>query len=189
MKKVLFNLIVAISIIGIIVCVSDIMKTRTVENPIDKDRLQEIKEKGVLTVASPLYDIPFFYVDPKTNKISGIDADIINEIAKRIGINKIETKETLFSNLLEKLITDDSIDMAAGGIYITPEREKLVAFTQPLYKESETVVVPQFSKVNFVIDLKDTVIGVEKGTVFENLAQKWKKNNLIKDVVTFKDIS
>lgn len=189
MKKMLFNLIVIISIIGIIRVNPDNMKTRIVENSMNKDSLQEIKEKGVITVASPLYDIPFYSVNPETNEISGIDADIINEIAKRLGINKVESKETLFSNLLEKLMTDDSINMAAGGIYITPEREKLITFTQPLYKESETVVVQQFSNINFVRDLKDAVVGVEKGTIFEKLAQKWKQNNLIKELVTFQDTS
>ena len=34
-------------------------------------------------------------------------------------------------------------------------------------------------------DLKNAVIGVEKGTIFEDLAKKWKENNLIKDVLSF----
>lgn len=154
-----------------------------------KDRLQAIKEKGLITVATPLYDFPFFYRNPETNTISGIDADIINEIARRLGINKVDMKETSFSNLLEKLNTDTSIDMAAGGIYITPEREELVTFTEPLYKEAESVVVPKFSKINFMDDLKNAVVGVEKGTVFMELAQKWKENSLVKDIVVYENTS
>ncbi|MFW2491596.1 ABC transporter substrate-binding protein [Clostridium chromiireducens] len=156
---------------------------------IEKDRLQTIKEKGVITVATPLYDYPFFYINPETKKISGIDAEIINEISKRMGVNKVDMRETVFSNLLEKLNTEDSIDMAAGGIYITPEREEIVTFSEPLYKEAETVVVPRYSKINFMDDLKNSIVGVEKGTVFMELAQNWKENNLVKEVVIFENTS
>lgn len=71
-------------------------------------------------------------------------------------------KKIPFSDLLEKLNTDESIDMVASGIYITPEREKLVTFTEPLYKETEAVIVRKFSKINFISDLKNAVVGVEK---------------------------
>eukprot|EP00831_Metopus_contortus_P048062 TRINITY_DN39016_c0_g1_i1.p3 TRINITY_DN39016_c0_g1~~TRINITY_DN39016_c0_g1_i1.p3 ORF type:complete len:104 (-),score=21.73 TRINITY_DN39016_c0_g1_i1:7-318(-) len=61
-------------------------------NEIQKDRLEIIKEKGVLTVASS-NDIPFSYIDPKTNEFTGIDADIVKEIAKYLGVPKIEMKK------------------------------------------------------------------------------------------------
>ncbi|MFT8352370.1 ABC transporter substrate-binding protein [Clostridium saccharoperbutylacetonicum] len=183
MKKKL-ALIVVINLIGIIIGCG----ASTVEAAIEKDRLQTIIEKGVINVASG-YGVPFFYVDSKTNQISGIDANIITEIVKRLGIKKIEVKQVPFASLLEKLNTDDNIDIAASGIYITPEREKLVAFTQPLYKETEVVIVPKFSEINFLSDLKNAVVGVEKGTAFEDLAKKWKGNNLIKDVMYFENSS
>lgn len=188
MKKK-FTLIVIINLIGIIIGCGASTMGATIENQaIEKDKLQTITEKGVITVASG-YGIPFFYIDSKTNQISGIDADIVTEIAKRLGIKKIEAKKVQFSELLDKLNTDDSIDIAASGIYITPEREKIVAFTQPLYKETETVIVQKFSKINFVSDLKNAVVGVEKGTAFEYLAKRWKENNLIKDIMIFENSS
>lgn len=194
MKKILKVLLILIVILNFMTImlqgtIIDNNETKIVNSSIEKDRLQTAKEKGAITVATPLYDFPFFYINPETNKISGIDADIITEIAKRLAIDKVEMKETLFSNLLEKLNTDSSIHMAVGGIYITPEREKLVAFTESLYKETEAVVVPKFSKINFIADLKNSVVGVEKGTVFMDLAQKWKDNNLIKDIVIYENTS
>ena len=145
--------------------------------------MEIIKEKGVITVAAPPKEILFFFINPETNEISGIDGDIITEIARRLGINKVEIKKATFANLLEKFNADDSIDISVGGIFITPESEKLVAFTKPLYKESEAVIVPRFSKINYMDDLKSAVVGVEKGTIFENLAKKWKENNLIKEIL------
>ncbi|CUU49408.1 ABC transporter substrate-binding protein [Clostridium beijerinckii] len=188
MKKIV-TLIAIINLIGIIIgCGTGTMEAAMANNSIKKDKLQTITEKGVITVASA-YGVPFFYINPETNKISGIDADIVTEIAKRLGINKIEMKKIPFSDLLEKLNTDESIDMVASGIYITPEREKLVTFTEPLYKETEAVIVRKFSKINFISDLKNAVVGVEKGTSFEYLAKKWKENNLIKDIMFFENSS
>ncbi|AWK52246.1 amino acid ABC transporter substrate-binding protein [Clostridium beijerinckii] len=183
MKKI-FTLIVIINLIGIIIgCGTGNSETTMVNNSIEKDRLEIIKEKGIITVTGPPKESPFFFINPETNQISGIDFDIITEIVRRLEINKIEIKEATFASLLEKFNTDYNIDIAVGGIFITPENEKLAAFTKPLYKESEAVIVPKFSKINFMNDLKNAVVGVEKGTIFEDLAKKWKENNVIKEVV------
>ncbi len=187
MKRI-FALIVIISFIGMIIeNGSGINDSITANNSIEQDRLQTIQKKGILTVASA-NEIPFFHENSQADSFVGIDADIITEIARRLGINKIEMKEVSFANLFSELNTDSSVDMAANGIYITPEREKIVAFTEPLYKESEVVIVPKASKINFKDDLKNAMVGVERGTAFENLAQNWKKSNLVKDVVIFENI-
>lgn len=152
-----------------------------------KDRLQLIKEKGEITVASPQNDVSYFYIDPSTKKLDRTEADIISEIGSRLGISKIETRNSPFVNLLDKLNTDDSIDIASGGIFITPEREKIVAFTQPIYKATEAVVVPTFSNINFKSDLKNAVVGVEKGTVYESMGERWKNDKIIKDIAIFEN--
>ena len=183
MKKIL-TLIVFIGLIIIIGYGTGSSKITTANFSPEKDRLQTIKEKGVLTFVSA-NDPPFAYINTETNKLSGIDTDIIAEIAKRLGINKIEMKKVPFSELLDKLNTDDSIDLAANAIYITPEREEIVSFTQSLYKESEVVIVPKTSKINFKDDLKNAVVGIERGTKFADLVKDWKENNLVKEVVIF----
>ena len=186
MKKIL-TLIVVIGLILIIGYGTDSSKTTTTNISLEKDRLQIIKEKGVLNFVSA-NEPPFAYINLETNNLSGIDADIITEIAKRLGISKVEMKEVPFWELLDKLITDDSIDLATNGIYITPEREEIVSFTQPLYRESEAVIVPKASKINSKNDLKNAVAGAERGTKSADLIQIWKKNNLIKDALVFKNI-
>jgi len=61
MKKI-FTLIVIINIIGIIIgCGTGARETTIVNNSIEKDRLEIIKEKGVITAAGPPKEIPFFY--------------------------------------------------------------------------------------------------------------------------------
>lgn len=192
MKKILKKLLIFIVIVNFIgimfecTALKDNSKTALANVSIEKDRLQRIKEKGVINVAAITSSRTYFYRDNNTNEVSGIEADILSEIIKRLGVNaKIEINEATFLNFLEKLTTDDAIDVASGGIFITPEREKLVAFTQPLYKISEAIVVPALSTINFKSDLKNSVVGVVKGTVYEKLAERWKNENLIKDIATF----
>lgn len=87
MRKVLKKLILiafVINFIGITIeggAVGNGM-TIMVNDSNEKDRLQAIKEKGIITVASPQSEPPFFVIDSETKEISGIDADIINEIPK-----------------------------------------------------------------------------------------------------------
>ena len=61
MKKI-FTLIVIINLIGIIIgCGTGNSEDTIANSSIEKDRLEIIKEKGVITVAGPPKEIPFFY--------------------------------------------------------------------------------------------------------------------------------
>lgn len=180
-KKLLVLVMLLMIIIQLIFCGANIPN-----NKVSKDRLESIKEKGVLVVASS-NDIPFAYIDPKTKEFTGIDAEIIREAAKRLGINKVEMKQIPFNDLLKQLNTDDSIDIVADGMYVTDERKKEALFTNILYKESEAIITPKVSKIVFKEDFKNAVIGAQIGTAFLNLANKWKAEGVVKDVVSFKN--
>ena len=183
--KLLVSTIVVVNCIGIMVgCGVRISSTTTSNNANIKDRLEAIKEKGVLTIASA-NDKPFAYIDPETNKLIGIDADIVTEAAKRLGINKVEMELVPFKSIFKELNTNNNIDMIADGIYVTDERKKEVLFTNALYKEPETIITLDSSKINSKEDLKNAVIGAVIGTVFPKLGEGWKKDGLVKEVRLF----
>lgn len=188
MKKLynyLVSIIVILNCINLIIPYNSKLSIPSINLDSTKsDRLQRIKEKGVLTIAAS-DDRPFAYIDPRTGKFIGVDADIMSEIAMRLGINKIEMKKIPFQDLIEQLNTDDSIDIIADGMYITKEREQLVSFTEPMYKESEAIITLKASRINFKEDLKNATVGASKGTEFLNLAQKWKADGVIKDIVIY----
>ena len=180
--KLLILIIVAANYIGIVTgCGAMTSSTTISDNPTVKDRLEQIKEKGVLTVASA-DNKPFAYIDPQTNQFTGIDADIVTEIARRLGINKVEMILVPFKYLLGELNTDNNIDIVASGLYVTEERKKEVLFTNVWYKEPEAIVTLEDSKFNSKKDLKNAVVGAENGTAFVELVQRWKKDGLVKDV-------
>ncbi|SFC50114.1 ABC transporter substrate-binding protein [Clostridium uliginosum] len=187
-RKIIIVALLLINCIGLSkVCSAEITNNLTSNNIESKDRLEKIKEKGVLTILTS--DLaPFAFIDTKTNQPTGIDIDIMNVIAKELGVSKVEMKVAPFPDLLEKLNTDDNIDVAASGIIITEKRKELVAFTDPLYKESEAIIVPKVSRINFKEDLKNAVVGAQSGSVYMDLAEKWKKEGKVKDVVIFESI-
>ena len=185
-KKLLVLMIVVMSCVGFMVgCGSGSSSTtsKTSSNDKAKDTLAAAKEKGVLTVASS-NDAPFAFMDAKTNEFTGIDAEIITEVAKRLGINKVEMKQIPFENLLVEL-NNNTVDMVTDGMYVKDERKRLANFTNIWYKEGEAIIIPQDSKIASKDDLKDAVLGGQKGTAFLETAQKWQKDGLVKDVKVF----
>lgn len=150
------------------------------------DRLQKIKEKGVLTVLSSNNE-PYSYRDPQTSEFSGIDADIIQEVAKRLGVKEVRAGYVLFSNLLGDLAKSSEIDLVVDGVFITDERKQLVNFTNPMYTDEDAMLVTKDSGISSKEDLKNATIGVPGGSVYPSIAKKWKEQGLIKDYIVFND--
>ncbi len=181
-KLVILTLIV-VSCVGLMAGCGSGGSSATSASGNSKDTLAAAKEKGVLTVGSS-NDAPFAFIDSKTNEFTGIDAEVIQEVAKRLGINKVEMKQIPFENLLVEL-NNNSVDMVTDGMYVKDERKKQALFTNIWYKEGEAVIIPKDSKIKSKDDLKDAVIGGQKGTAFLETAQKWQKDGIVKDVKIF----
>ena len=115
-------------------------------------------------------------MDAKTNEFTGIDAEIIGEVAKRLGINKVEMKQIPFENLLVEL-NNNSVDMVTDGMYVKDERKKLAKFTNIWYKEGEAIVIPKDSKITSKDDLKRCSIRWTKRNSFlrnsSKMATRW----------------
>ena len=177
-------MVVAVSCIGLLAgCGASGASNGGADSSKSKDTLAVAKEKGVLTVASS-NDAPFAFMDVKTNEFTGIDAEIIGEVAKRLGINKVEMKQIPFENLLIEL-NNNSVDMVTDGMYVKDERKKLAKFTNIWYKEGEAIIIPKNSKIASKDDLKNAVLGGQKGTAFLETAQKWQQAGLVKEVKVF----
>lgn len=148
------------------------------------DRLEAIKEKGVVVIAST-EDEPFIFEDKNTGQITGISGDILQEVMKRLEIPKIEIKKYPFSKLLNQLNINPEIDFVADRTYSTPERRKIYAFSNYLYKEYPNIVTTKYSKIVFEKDLVNAVVGAVGSTVFEDTLSNMKKEGKIKDYKTF----
>lgn len=74
---------------------------------------------------------PFEFKD-KQEKLSGFDIELMEELSRRLNLKiKWETKYE-FNELIPALL-DKKIDLISSSLFITPERLKLIDFTQPYY--------------------------------------------------------
>lgn len=119
----------------------------------------KIKEKGVITMATNAAFPPFEYV--KDNKVSGVDVDVANEIAKDLGV-KLEIKDMNFDSVIPS-VKAGKFDFGAAGITIREDRLKEVDFSVEYVKSSQYMVV-QKGKTFTKDDLANMVVGVQAAT-------------------------
>lgn len=150
------------------------------ENGEPSAKLTELREKGVLTVGSS--GDSYAYIDQDTGEFEGIDAVIIKEVAKRLGIDKVEMSLISFSELIINL-NEGNIDMITDGMYEKAERAEQIYYGNIWYTQGGMLVVPEDSKIDGQdsFDPKSTVVGYTEGTIWQGIVEQWQKDGLIKE--------
>lgn len=151
------------------------------------DTLKALREKGTLVVGSS-GDAPFAYIDQATGEFKGVDAEIIKEAAKRLGIEKVEMQLIPFSELILNL-NSNNIDIIADCMYIRADRAKQVCFGEVWYTQGGGLIVPEDSSIKGQEDFDpaSTIVGYTTGTIWQTVVEKWKSDGLIKDAVATGD--
>ncbi len=126
----------------------------------------------VLKVGSTPSGVPFTFLDTKTNTIQGVMVDLIKAIGEKEGF-KPEITSIQFSSLIAAL-NANKIDVISAAMFITPPRQKVVDFSEPVYTYGEGLFVPSSDKKDYhtLQDLKGYTVGVEAGTAFVDAMQK-----------------
>jgi len=101
---------------------------------------------------------PFEYVNEKTKQLEGFDIDLMNEVARKAGL-QVDYVNVGFESLLEGLATC-KYDAAISSITITAERKKSMAFSGPYVIAGQVVVV---RKDNTDVVSKDNLGGKQVG--------------------------
>jgi polar amino acid transport system substrate-binding protein len=120
----------------------------------------------VVRVASTPTGVPFTFLDTKTNQISGIMVDIVKAIGKDQGF-AIEITPMTFSTLIAALQANKA-DVIAAAMYITPPRQEVVDFSDPIYTYGEGLFVSAKDTKDYTSmqDLKGEIVGVQIGTAY-----------------------
>lgn len=116
------------------------------------------KKEEVVYVGTNAEFQPFEYLE--NGEIVGFDIDLINEVAKIIGV-KIEIKNIAFDGLIPALQAK-KIDLIIAGMTATDERREFVNFTEPYYTSKQAIIVP---KNNTTIETFDSLGGKKVGVV------------------------
>ena len=106
-----------------------------------------------------------------SGQIEGFDVEVMNAIAKEEGF-KVTYHQQAWDGIFASLKAGDN-DILISGITITDDRKKEMLFSEPYYKITQVVLVPQGKKIVSVEDLKKMdKVGVTIGTTGDLAAQK-----------------
>ena len=118
--------------------------------------------KNYINGIDPNYP-PFAYVDEKTGQPAGFDVDSMDWIAKKMGFT-ITHKPMAWDGIIPALNAKE-IDMVCSGMTITPERAKVVQFSDPYWKVYSVFVTVQDSSLTPEKILSTKInLGVQRGT-------------------------
>lgn len=101
------------------------------------DALDAIKARKKLVVAMDVGYDPF-EVKREDGAIVGFDVDLVNEVARDLGV-EVELRNVAWDGIIGELRTG-KVDAIFSGMSITPERQQAVAFSEPYYHVGQVVV-------------------------------------------------
>jgi len=135
----------------------------------DKD-IPAWKQDGILKIGTDATYPPFELVSTETGQPEGFDIDIITAVCDVYGW-KTEFIITPFDGIITGL-KSHKYDCVISAMTITPQREAIVAFTDPYYLAGQIVAVPLEDTVILSIDdLRGRNVGVQLGTTGERMAK------------------
>lgn len=99
--------------------------------------LQQMLQRGTVRVCSTGDYRPFTHRD-EAGHWSGLDIDMANDMATRLGV-RLEVVPTTWANLVADL--DSKCDVAMGGISITLKRAKQALYSAPYLRDGKAAIV------------------------------------------------
>lgn len=124
----------------------------------------QLKTPGQLTVAAEYPYYQPFLLGQQANP-TGFEADVINEIAKRAGIDKVVWTNIPFDALYAP--GAKQWDLGVSEITITPERAQAVDFSEPYLNADQALLVKDgtpIASATSIADLQQYKLGAEAGT-------------------------
>lgn len=122
----------------------------------------EVVEAGNLTVCTHLPYEPFEY--NQGGRVVGFDIDLMNLVAEELGL-----QVKVFNTPFEGIETGQSMnvgdcDIAAAGMTITEDREKVMDFSDGYFDATQALLVKKGSGIDSLDDLKGKTLGVQVST-------------------------
>lgn len=128
------------------------------------------KEEWVLAINATFP--PFETIDEENNSYMGIDIDIANHIAEKLGVTF--TIDDMAFNGLVNALTSGHADIIISGISPTEERKQSVDFTDSYFYPQTAIITLKDSPYTTLEALEGKTIGCSMGTTYANQAAKVK---------------
>ena len=134
------------------------------------DTLKGVKKKGFLAVGVRDNTPPMSFLDRDKGKIIGVEIDLVEAIAKKIGV-PLKLVPITAAERVEAL-HKGKVDLVAASFSKTPDRAKLVDFSLTYFRSRQRILSKK-GAVSTLKDLEGKKIAVVKGTTTEkNLREK-----------------
>lgn len=136
--------------------------------------MDAIKKAGVIKVGTSADYPPFEYVDDSGKK-TGFDIDLMEEIAKRMGV-KLEWVDMPFDSLIAA-VQEGKIDASISAFNYSEERDQMIDFTVAYYMSEDAFIVSEGFSGQIVNpeDVAAFKVGVQTGTTQDG----WLTENLV----------
>ena len=123
-------------------------------------------DNRTLVIGASPSGVPFSYVDPATNRLTGAMVDIATMLAGHLGL-ACDFRVVPFAALIPSLATA-RIDLIAAAMLRTPAREALVGFSTPVYAYAGGLVVraDHAARHESLASLRGLRVGAQIGTRF-----------------------
>ena len=125
---------------------------------------ENVMKTKTLRVGTITGNAPFESLD-KSGKLEGFDIDMVNAVAAKMGV-KVDLVTTDVAGRVTVLQTDKA-DVVVGSFTDTPEREKVISFTDPINYEYVALIAKAGSSLNSLADVNvagKTIAGASGGT-------------------------
>ncbi len=116
---------------------------------------------GVLTVQTNLPSPGWWKGETPETTTGGYEYCLAANIAHRAGLDTVQVKNVSFDALVAG--QTKGYDIAMAQISVTPEREKVVTFSEPYFDSNLGVLAPADSQIT-ARDLADQKLGIQLGT-------------------------
>ncbi len=151
----------------------------------------KIVDAGTVVVANDANYPPQSSVDQATGELVGFDVDVAKKMGELLNLN-VDFKNPAWETIPAGL-QQGKYDVSIGSMTITPERQKVLAFTDPYYYTSGQVFVKKGgTQIAGVQDLAGKKVGVGAATTYYDYLKK-NSDAIVKtyttDADTFPDLA
>lgn len=139
---------------------------------------EKLKSAGAIVVGIESTYPPMAYKDPKTNERIGVNIDLVESIARELGV-KVKWEEMSFEQLMTSLTTG-RIDMIGTAISDLPSRREKLTFVDYLVTGAQPfTTVAKKDTIKSEADLCGKTIGAPRTTNYYPIAQAWSEKNCV----------
>ena len=119
-----------------------------------------------LKMGSSIDFAPYEYYDDATGEIVGVDVEIAQAVADKLGY-ELEIQDMQFDSIIAAVVSG-KVDFGMSGFTVTEERKQSVDFSTQYTTAVQSIIVPENSAIQTVGDLLNPenayTIGVQLGT-------------------------